>query len=92
MNRIINLSKPIIELLFPIFLSYLLVTIAEERDVYDVDVFNPIVGLIFLVLVLEWIRRYQKRDNRPKYEQYIYLPATFIIFLIGLWVIKTLEY
>jgi len=91
MKKIIKIVKPLAELSFPLVLSYIIVLFADERDIYAKEIINSIIGLLFIVLILEWSRRYLKGSERPKYESYIFLPVIFIFFLLGLYILTLLE-
>jgi preprotein translocase subunit SecE len=43
-----------------------------------------IIGLMALILIFEWVRRKKLKGNRPAFEKYFYIPAIFMIFLLGL--------
>jgi undecaprenyl pyrophosphate phosphatase UppP len=48
--------------------------------------------MMLLILITEWMRRKVLKENRPKYEKYIYIPLMFLMLLFGIWFISLFDF
>lgn len=64
----------------------------QNKDYYfDHDILSSLfAGLLILILATEWIRRWQHKIKRPKYEKYFYIPAMFFMLLFAIYYVNSL--
>jgi len=82
-----NILTCVLELIIPLFLSVLFVTFVDNRDIYDDDMINILFCIIFfLVLLVEWLRRFRTSDSNSKnlIKNYYYIGVMIAIFVLGM--------
>lgn len=88
MKKTINIFKYIFEFSIPVIFSFAIVTVADERQIYVEEYVFPIQILYFIILFLEWIRRYKNNGEEKFYEKYLWLIAIFIVFYFSIDLLK----
>jgi len=84
MNKFFNVAKYILEFSIPVIFSFAIVTLADEKYVYVEEYVFPMQILYFIILFLEWIRRFQNKENEGRYEKYIWIGVILIIFYFSM--------
>ena len=82
-NKIFN---HLTELILPILLTILLsefITLKNVGSAFEITMSFSV--LFFLILFIEWYRRYRNKHIVLTYRKYIYVGVIFFVFILGIW-------